>query len=58
MQIIIDKENPTNGDVIRTLFPNLYSYDGEDYVLLDLSGFCGGKIEKKWWDTPYEGGRK
>lgn len=47
----------TNGEVIRALFPNLYSYDGEDYVLLDLSGFCGGKIGKKWWDEPYKAER-
>lgn len=47
-------EGMTNGEVIRALFPNLYSYDGVDYVLLYLSGFCGGKIEKKWWDAPYK----
>jgi hypothetical protein len=47
-------KNATNGDVIRALFPNLYSYDGKDYVLLDLSGFCGGKIETKWWGAPYK----
>ena len=53
MEIKIDKENPTNGDVIKAVFPNsskgcVYT-DYKEVIALTYSAV------KDWWNAPYEG---
>ena len=50
----------TNGDVIKTLFPNtkVRIYDAEsDFIEYTLDGIVGNTVEKKWWDAKYKGDR-
>ena len=47
-------DNPTNGDMIKALFPNIKMW-GESKDTLDYS--LGGMIHrvlKSWWNAPYE----
>lgn len=55
MQIIIDKENPTNGDVIKAVFPDA---EIEVYQKLVLVKHTERSIEwvcylPVWWNAPY-----
>ena len=58
--VLIIPDNPTNGDMIRTMFPKwkiiehelafrIYPYGNDSAYFF---------FDKKWWDTPYKGGYK
>ena len=51
-------ENPTNGDMIKALFPNQNSDNGDSVALLDLDGYVINTFPKKWWNAPYERGKE
>ena len=61
MQIKIDKENPTNGDVIKAVFPNFPEYITES-ISINFSEPVGSgndiMLYRDWWNAPYEGGNK
>lgn len=49
-------QNPTNGDIIKAIFPNVKFYQYEDVDI--LYGYLGKyKVEFSidWWNAPYEG---
>lgn len=48
-------DNATNGDVIKTMFPNLQLYSDFAYWDVDL-GDTHISVDKKWWNSPYKGG--
>lgn len=53
---IIIPKNPTNGDMIKAMFPNIEMW-GESKNTLDYS--LGGMIHrvlKSWWNAPYKKG--
>lgn len=45
-------ENPTNGDMIRTVFPNASIEVRNISVYVDLGNIVG--FSRRWWDAPYE----
>ena len=51
-------ENPTNGDVIKFMFPNMIDscWERKKY----LSDVCGDytaiEYTENWWNAPYKGG--
>ena len=52
-------ENPTNGDVIKAVFPHCpfrerIAYDKSDHVIFDLNGFYM-RVSDDCWNAPYEG---
>ena len=47
-------DNPTNGDIIKAMFPNLNSDNGDSIALLDIDGFVITTFTKKWWNAPYK----
>ena len=47
-------QNPTNGDMIKVMFPNQDSDNGDSVALLDIDGYVITTIHKKWWNAPYE----
>ena len=52
--ILTIPENPTNGDMIKAIFPNLEMW-GKSKNTLDYS--LGGMIHrvlKSWWNAPYK----
>jgi len=60
MQIVIDKENPTNGDVIKAVFTShpfreRTANDKSDHIIFDLNGFYM-RVNDDWWNVPYERG--
>ena len=46
-------DNPTNGDVIKAMYPNQNSSGGDIVALLDLDGFVVTTFPKKWWNALY-----
>ena len=60
MQITIEKENPTNGDVIKAMFPNVLrsNYIENDMLILYLQDENESEmvVPENWWNAPYEGG--
>lgn len=60
MQIVIEKENPTNGDVIKAMFPNVLrsNYIENDMLILYLQDENESEmvVPENWWNVPYEGG--
>lgn len=48
-------ENPTNGDMIRAMFPNINIEEGSKYVLLE-SEYDNVAIWNSWWNAPYKKG--
>ena len=52
MEIKIDKENPTNGDMMKAMFPNNSCQVYTDYKEIVAMDFY---MLKKWWNAPYEG---
>ena len=50
-------ENPTNGDMIRAMFPNTHIEEGSKYVLLK-SEYDNVAIWNSWWYAPYKKGGK
>lgn len=51
-------ENPTNGDIIKAMFPNLelrQSYDLSGLFNI-LENFQNVTFYEHWWNAPYKGG--
>ena len=49
-------ENPTNGEVLTALFPNLQTRsipEYSDFIEFTLDGLVGYTVEKQWWEGPY-----
>ena len=51
-------ENPTNGDMIKALFPNAEIFRREEYgyqyVFVTIQDMGNSwKIRGEWWDAPY-----
>lgn len=46
--------NPTNGDMIKAMFPNQNSDNVDSVALLDIDGYVITTFHKKWWNAPYE----
>lgn len=59
MEIKIDKENPTNGDVIKAVFPNArkgefeYTYNECIKLPYHTKYDTGLLFDKDWWNAPY-----
>lgn len=50
-------ENPTNGDMIKAMFPNINIEEGSKYVLLKSE--CDNvAIWNSWWNAPYKKGEE
>ena len=54
-------ENPTNGDMIKAMFPNAEIFRREEYgyqyVLVTIQDMGNSwKIRGEWWDAKYKGG--
>ena len=49
--------NPTNGDMIKAMFPNIHIEEGSKYVLLE-SEYDNVAIWNSWWNAPYKKGGK
>ena len=46
-------ENPTNGDMIRALFPNNKYVEGEKFVI--IQGVTENiSLWNNWWNAPYK----
>lgn len=59
MEIKINKENPTNGDVIKAVFTShpfreRTANDKSDHIIFDINGFYI-RVNDDWWNAPYEG---
>lgn len=56
MQIIIDKENPTNGDVIKAVFPNAETEVYRKLVLVKHTEHNDVWVSylPVWWNAPYK----
>ena len=52
-------ENPTNGDMIKAMFPNYESrYDTEYEIITGhLDKTHRHNFDLDWWNAPYEGGQ-
>ena len=45
----------TNGDMIKTIFPNIQTRNEDtDFMTYTLDGIVGTCVETKWWNAPYE----
>lgn len=56
--VFIIPENPTNGDMIKVLFPNAEIFRREEYgyqyVFVTIQDMGNSwKIRGEWWDAPY-----
>lgn len=48
-------ENPTNGDMIKAIFPNVKTRDNsDDFITYTFDGIVGTMVEKAWWNAPYK----
>ena len=53
-------ENPTNGDIIKALFPNIEIYDSEEmkkvYTGIPFGKYIGANVDcmRDWWNAPYK----
>lgn len=58
MIITIDKENPTNGDVIKAMFPKAKWWTNEqDRIVFTDSPNVPKKVitlDYDWWNKPYK----
>ena len=55
-KIIMISKNATKGEVLKQIFPKLETRDiGGDFITFTLDGIVGSTVEKKWWNSPYEG---
>ena len=51
--VFIIPENPTNGDMIKAMFPEVKMW-GESEQTLDYSlGGMVHRVTKSWWNAPY-----
>lgn len=57
-------ENPTNGDMIKALFPDIEIYDSEEmksvYTGIPFGKYIGANVDcmRDWWDAPYKENEK
>lgn len=54
--VLLDKKNPTNGDVIKAIFPNAKDYgidNGLAYMCLDNRTIT--IFTSSWWNSSYTG---
>lgn len=53
-------EKPTNGDIIKVLFPNIEIYDSKEmgsvYTGIPFGKYVGANVDcmRDWWDAPYK----
>ena len=59
---IIVPDNPTNGDVIKAMFPNVHVTDEfrlmkplGTILYLSISRFQEMRVQEDWWNAPYKG---
>lgn len=64
MRLTICADNPSNGDIISTMFPNAEiryykNLSGMRSVDIVLYKGCYGTItlDRDWWDAPFKGGK-
>lgn len=55
-------DNPTNGDVIKAMFPNVHVTDEfrlmkplGTILYLSISKFQEMRVQEDWWNAPYKG---
>ena len=52
-------DNATNGDVIKTMFPNIeVEEQGKDLFIVFNMDIQGTPFYKAWWNSPYQKGGK
>lgn len=59
-------DNPTNGDMIKTLFPNSEKHNGENGIYLFILKSYEGNLKsgftlwfpEDWWNAPYKRGEE
>ncbi len=50
-------DNITNGNVIKTMFPNAYYESGKQFVhITNINSVGELSVPLKWWNAPYKGG--
>ena len=55
MKITFDISNLTNGEVLKTVFPDLQIRDSKsNFYEFTLDGLVGYAVEKVWWNAPYK----
>ena len=55
MNIILIKNNATNGEVIKAAFPQTKTREENmDFINFTLDGIVGATVEKNWWMTKYK----
>lgn len=53
---VVIPENPTNGDVIKTLFPTIKTKEYRTFIkIIDGEEYCS--INYRWWNSPYKAER-
>ena len=46
-------EEPTNGEVIQTLFPKCVNHtDADGWIITTIDGFT--EFTPEWWNAPYQ----
>lgn len=59
VQMIIElPKNPTNGDIIKVLFPNVKWFINEDDEVFTDHKTLNSKrviLARDWWNAPYKG---
>ena len=52
---VVIPENPTNGDVIKALFPTIKTKEYRTFIrVIDGEEYCS--INYEWWNSPYKRG--
>ena len=50
---VVLPENPTNGDVIKALFPMIKTKEYRTFIrVIDGEEYCS--IDYRWWNSPYK----
>lgn len=58
-KLVILPEKPSNGDVIKALFPDTELHLESDYAFLIFQiGVYLEDRDGRWWNAPYKGGRE
>lgn len=54
-EIHIPKEEMTNGDIIKAIYPNCEIEEMGDTVFIErYDPYCKCQFNIKWWNTPYD----
>lgn len=52
------RNDATNGDVIKAMFPDMRVRDeinyNSDFIEISLDGVVGWALSKQWWNAPYK----